>query len=217
MRFLGRTRHRRHDLPGQAPCPHAPVKAAGPVTSVAAASAGCRLHTTIGLSSQPIGYCMERRSSPLPSQTRVLGRADVPQLRAMLALFGEAFEDPARYTGRQPDDAYLARLLGSDTFLAVAAFDGTSLAGGLAGYVLHKFEQARTEFYIYDLAVAERFRRRGFATAMIRRLQAETHRRGIDGIFVQADLGDDPAIALYDRLGARAEVLHFDIPSAPAP
>jgi len=31
-------------------------------------------------------------------------------------------------------------------------------------------------------------------------------------IFVQADLGDAPAIALYTKLGAREDVLHFDIP-----
>lgn len=31
-------------------------------------------------------------------------------------------------------------------------------------------------------------------------------------IYVQADRGDDPAIALYDKLGAREGVLHFDIP-----
>jgi aminoglycoside 3-N-acetyltransferase I len=31
-------------------------------------------------------------------------------------------------------------------------------------------------------------------------------------IFVQADYGDDPAIALYSKLGTREEVLHFDIP-----
>ena len=29
---------------------------------------------------------------------------------------------------------------------------------------------------------------------------------------VQADHGDDPAIALYTSLGAREEALHFDIP-----
>jgi aminoglycoside 3-N-acetyltransferase I len=30
-------------------------------------------------------------------------------------------------------------------------------------------------------------------------------------MFVQADLGDDPAIALYTKLGSREDVLHFDI------
>jgi len=35
---------------------------------------------------------------------RVLGPADVTQLRAMLAMFGEAFGDRAAYLGNQPDD-----------------------------------------------------------------------------------------------------------------
>jgi aminoglycoside 3-N-acetyltransferase I len=30
-------------------------------------------------------------------------------------------------------------------------------------------------------------------------------------IFVQADIGDEPAIALYSKLGIREDVLHFDI------
>jgi aminoglycoside 3-N-acetyltransferase I len=31
-------------------------------------------------------------------------------------------------------------------------------------------------------------------------------------IYVQADHGDDPAIALYGKLGTREDVIHFDIP-----
>jgi aminoglycoside 3-N-acetyltransferase I len=30
-------------------------------------------------------------------------------------------------------------------------------------------------------------------------------------MFVQADLGDEPAIALYTKLGVREDVLHFDV------
>ncbi len=37
-------------------------------------------------------------------------------------------------------------------------------------------------------------------------------------IYVQADPPDLPAVALYDKLGVREEVLHFDInPSADRP
>lgn len=38
-------------------------------------------------------------------------------------------------------------------------------------------------------------------------------RRGAYVIFVQADTGieDEPAIALYTKLGTREDVLHFDI------
>jgi aminoglycoside 3-N-acetyltransferase I len=35
--------------------------------------------------------------------------------------------------------------------------------------------------------------------------------RGAWVIYVQADYGDDPAIALYSKLGTREDVMHFDI------
>ncbi len=145
---------------------------------------------------------------------RVLGPGDVAPMRAMLAMFGRAFEQSDAYTARQPDDAYLERLLASDTFIAVTACRGAEVIGGIAAYVLPKFEQARSELYIYDLAVDVAHRRQGVATAMIATLQQLAAERGIYVIFVQADHGDDPAIALYTKLGLREDVLHFDI--APA-
>jgi hypothetical protein len=39
-------------------------------------------------------------------------------------------------------------LLHSRTFIAVAALSEARVVGGLAAYVLAKFEQARTEIYI---------------------------------------------------------------------
>ena len=103
-----------------------------------------------------------------------------------------------------------------DSLVALAAFEGPRLVGGLAGYVLPKFEQERGEFYIYDLAVDAAHRRGGAATALIQELQRLARRRGIGCIFVQADRGDDPAIALYSRLGRGEDVLHFDIAPADA-
>lgn len=146
--------------------------------------------------------------------TRRLGADALDAMRALLDLFGREFEDVPTYSHRQPDDAYLARLLRSDTFLAVAAFDGDAIVGGLAAYVLPKFEQARSEVYIYDLAVAATHRRRGIATALIAHLSREASALGAYVMFVQADHGDDPAIALYTRLGTREDVLHFDIDPA---
>src|SRR3954470_1561078 len=85
-------------------------------------------------------------------------------------------------------------------------------ADGLAAYELNKFEQQRSEIYIYDLAVAEDHRRQGIATALIEELKTIAASRGAYVIYVQADLGDEPAIALYTKLGVREDVLHFDIP-----
>ena len=148
----------------------------------------------------------------MPVRTRLLAATDTDAMRAMLAMFGRAFGEPGTYTEQQPDDGYLQSLLGSDTFLAVAAFAGSQVIGGIAAYVLPKFEQARAELYLYDLAVAEDHRRQGVATAMVRALQRLAGARGIHALFVQADRGDDAAIALYSKLGVREDVLHFDIP-----
>jgi aminoglycoside 3-N-acetyltransferase I len=151
-------------------------------------------------------------AAPMQSfQVRVLGADDVASLRAMLALFGTAFDDVPTYTARQPDDAYLRALLARDTFVAIAACAEATVVGGLAAYVLPKFEQARAELYLYDLAVDARQRRRGVATALIEALKKLARERGIHVVFVQADLGDDAAISLYSKLGAREDVLHFDI------
>lgn len=84
--------------------------------------------------------------------------------------------------------------------------------GCIAAYELKKFEQERSEIYIYDLAVAAAHRREGIATALITKLQKIAAARGVYVIFVQADLSDAPAIALYTKLGTREDVLHFDIP-----
>lgn len=82
---------------------------------------------------------------------------------------------------------------------------------------MKKFEQERSEIYIYDLAVAAEHRRRGAATALIRELQRIGAERGTYVIFVHADPSDAPAIALYSKLGVREDVLHFDIPVPPVP
>ena len=146
-----------------------------------------------------------------PVRIHVLQSTDAPLLEQMLTLFGEAFEDAETYNRARPRRAYQERLLASETFIAIAALKGESVVGALAAYVLPKFERERSEIYIYDLAVAAEHHREGIATALIRALQSEAAGRGAYVIFVQADHGDDPAIALYTRLGTREDVLHFDI------
>ena len=129
----------------------------------------------------------------------------------ILATFGKAFGDVKTYSGNRPSAAYLKRLLGSDYFIALVALQDSEVVGGLAAYELMKFEQERSEIYIYDLAVAATHRRRGIATALIQELKKIAEVRGAYVVFVQADIGDEPAIALYTKLGVREDVLHFDI------
>lgn len=145
-----------------------------------------------------------------------VGANELPLMHGLLDTFSEAFDDPESYTANRPPAEYLTRLLHSDTFVALVALHGEAVVGALAAYELQKFEQARSEFYIYDLAVNEPFRRRGIASALIVALQQIAAERGASVIFVQADYGDDPAIALYTALGTREDVMHFDIPVPPA-
>lgn len=136
-------------------------------------------------------------------------------LEELLSVYAEAFEDPGSYSSARPPLDYLERLLGRTTFIAVIASEAGRVVGGLVAYVLDKFEQERAEIYIYDLAVLISHRRRGIATALIRHLQGLASARGAYVIFVQADLDDTPAIALYNKLGAIENVYHFDIPVMP--
>ncbi len=151
-----------------------------------------------------------------PVTVRRLGPTDLSLLRKLNVLFGEAFADPDTYTGAPPDDAYLEGLLAKEHVFAVVALAGEEVLGGLVAYELDKFEQARREVYIYDLAVGAEHLRQGIATALIEHLRGIAAGRGAWVIYVQADYGDDPAIALYEKLGVREEVLHFDIATAPA-
>ena len=142
---------------------------------------------------------------------RSLSPDDIASFRAMLDLFGEVFGERKTYSAAQPGDGYIRSLLDGESFVAVVAVEDGTVIGGLAAYEFKKFEQERSEFYIYDLAVAETHRRRGVATALIEELKRIAARRGSYLIFVQADYGDDPAISLYTKLGSREDVLHFDI------
>jgi aminoglycoside 3-N-acetyltransferase I len=141
-----------------------------------------------------------------------LARDDLPRYRAMNLLFSAAFEDRSSYEGAPPPDDYVRERLADPRFVALIAEDGETMLGALAAYELPKFEQARSELYIYDLAVDQAHRRRRVATALIAALQRHAAAIGAWVIFVQADPPDAPAVALYRKLGSEEHVLHFDLP-----
>ena len=145
---------------------------------------------------------------------RRLGSRDVETARQLNRLFSEAFDDPVSYESAPPGRSYLAEILGRDSVITLVAEADGELVGGLVAYVLPKLEQERSEIYIYDLAVVARRRREGIATALIGELQEVAADIGAWVIYVQADYGDAPAIALYEKLGRREDVMQFDI--APA-
>ena len=149
----------------------------------------------------------------MPVKIIHLNENDVALLQSINAMFGEVFDDEVSYSSNKPSSSYLQALLGTTNFIALAAVDGERVVGAIAAYELKKFEQERSEIYIYDLAVISSYRRKGVATALIQELKAVGAARGAYVIYVQADKGveDQPAIELYSKLGTIEDVFHFDI------
>jgi aminoglycoside 3-N-acetyltransferase I len=138
--------------------------------------------------------------------------SDVLQLKELLKVLGQAFNEIETYQDAVPSNEYLQALLSKPHFITVIATTEDEIVGGLVAYELEKFEQDRREIYIYDLAVSEPHRRKGVATGLINKLKGLAKERKAYVIFVQADPGDDPALKLYESLGTKEDVYHFDIP-----
>lgn len=142
---------------------------------------------------------------------RRLNSSDLQSLKDLNVVFSEAFADPETHLSKKPSDSYLLKLLSKPHVIVLAAFDGATVVGGLVAYVMEKYEQERSEIYIYDLAVAETHRRQGIARNLILNLKSIGKEIGAWVILVQADKPDTPAIRLYESLGTKEEPLHFDI------
>lgn len=140
-----------------------------------------------------------------------LGPSNLQAFRDLNAVFAGAFEDPESYLNAAPSDTYAAKILARPEVIALVAKNARVIVGGLVAYELPKLEQARSEIYIYDLAVSAQHRRQGIATLLIQSVLQIAKNRNAHAVFVQADYGDDPAIALYTKLGSREDVLHFDL------
>ena len=141
----------------------------------------------------------------------IIAPDDLPLMRRLIEMFGTAFDEPHIYHDKPPSDGYLAGILGSPGFIAVAAVEDGAVVGGLTAYIFDKYEQDRREIYLYDLAVLESHRRRGIATAAIRTLCAEASRRGVAVVIVQTEHWNDAASAVYRKLGKEEKVLSYEI------
>lgn len=140
-----------------------------------------------------------------------LTRDHLHEFRALMSLFAREFDDQESYALAKPRDEYVSKHLSKEHIIHLVAKKDEEVVGGLVAYVLEKFEQERNEVYIYDLAVSSSFRRQGIATTLINELKQIAKTLNAWVMYVQADYVDPPAIKLYESLGKKEEVLHFDI------
>lgn len=93
------------------------------------------------------------------------------------------------------DEAQTA-LLADDRTVFVAAFDGEAPVGFAFGYVLPRRHGRPRMFFVYELDVDERHRRRGIGRRLMEELLF-----GQEEAFVLTDAGNEAAMALYASLG----------------
>lgn len=103
------------------------------------------------------------------------------------------------------DEAQTA-LLADDRTVFVAAFDGETPVGFAFGYALPRRHGRPSIFFLYEIDVDERYRRRGIG----RRLMEEVL-FGQEEAFVLTDAGNEAAMALYASLGGtRVDTVMWD-------
>lgn len=95
-----------------------------------------------------------------------------------------------------------------------AVFARASLEGRPAGVGFGVIE--RGWLGIYGMATLQPFRRRGVATALLRRLAAWARGQGAGNLYLQVETGNGGARALYERAGfARDHGYHYRVAASP--
>lgn len=157
---------------------------------------------------------------PVPSveiQIRPLTREDVVIFQQLIRLFNEVFEE-GRTTIR--GKVGLQTVLEKSSFIALAAFAGQEVIGGLTAYELPGYYSDSSEIFIYDLAVKAAFQRLGVGKRLLAYLADDCRKKGIAQFFVLAHEEDEHAVRFYQATGGQSEkVVNFvysvDPPSLP--
>lgn len=136
-----------------------------------------------------------------------LEASDVEDFKKLLLVFLRVFKNAPYDTG----DNDLKMLLERPDYYVVAAFDKDIVIGGATGYEL-KLPNTKNELYMYDLAVEEKYRKQGIATALVDELKVHAKKNDVSVMFVEAETNDHDAVGFYRSLGAeQIKVEHFNI------
>lgn len=116
--------------------------------------------------------------------------------RRLFLLIAEVFETERAALS----DGYLDALLARADFWSLAAFADGELAGGLTAFELPLTRREETEIFLYDIAVVERFQRRGVGRRLVEALRTGS---GLT-VWVPADDEDTHALDFYRALGGES-------------
>lgn len=100
---------------------------------------------------------------------------------------------------------YLERFLAnSSNYLIVAEVDG-NLAGFLLAHALQRLKQESHKMFIYEIDVAQQYRRRGVGTALINHIREIVKRENMMNAFVFTSHSNKGAVEFYKSTGGKIE------------
>jgi [ribosomal protein S18]-alanine N-acetyltransferase len=143
-----------------------------------------------------------------PARIERLGPGD----DAKVERAGALFDDP-------PDAEATARFLAEPGHHLFLAWVGDTVAGFVSG-VETTHPDKGTEMFLYELAVAEPFRRRGIGTALVAALARLAREAGCYAMWVLTEDDNLAALGTYQAAGASRDgapiLLEWDFPSSEA-
>lgn len=92
-------------------------------------------------------------------------------------------------------------MLGDDRTIFLVAFDGDEPIGFVLAYELLRRHGDPSKLFLYEVEVAEPYRRRGLAAAMLQELDGLARTRGIRAGWVLTDRENERAMRLYRAAG----------------
>jgi aminoglycoside 3-N-acetyltransferase I len=101
-------------------------------------------------------------------------------------------------------DSLASFLSNAANYLLVAEADGEAV-GYLLAYRLQRPDRQAAQMFIYEVDVAEAWRRRGLGSALLEEIRRLARAEGMFEAFVLTNRGNEPARRLYARTGAVVE------------
>ncbi|HSY61933.1 MAG TPA: GNAT family N-acetyltransferase [Cytophaga sp.] len=139
-----------------------------------------------------------------------LGSYQIDEFIKLIDVFEEVFE---MQHFEAPGIKHLEELLQKDDFYVFVAVSEGTIVGGLTAYSLTQYYSEAPLVYVYDVAVSEKYQRKGVGKKLMRGINDYCKEMGVEEVFVQAEDADEHALDFYRSTGAQSlKVTHFYYP-----
>ena len=139
-------------------------------------------------------------------QFKRLTPSDLATFKSLIKTFNTVFEEEQSIGS----DTHLLKLLGNNSFIAIAAISKNEVVGGLTAYELPMVYSDASEVILYDMAVRIEYQRMGIGKGLIQSLKEYCAINNIEMFFVMAHEEDIHAVEFYRATGGKSEkVVNF--------